>query len=244
MSDNTGVNYFQHLPGSAYARSGEPATQAAQPAVPASNGQPQGTPTVAETPQYTPEQIQQFIKTAELSQTQAAEAQRRAAYYETRDNQFRQAQAQAEWEARRQQAIQEASQMSFDDALNHMANFGRQAEQVLVDQSKDMFVNFAAGIYADKLITDYELEPEDRILLGTNPDLMESAAKRLSDNRKRQRDEIAQIRGEVEQFSGQQYVQQRIAQGAYTSGGSTGRQPVVDPSQLSEIDQLRDALRG
>ena len=243
MSDNTGVNYFQHLPGSAYARSGEPAAAAAQPVSPASEGPPQGTPTDAEA-QYTPEQIQRFIQTAEHATRQAAELERRNQFYESQNAQWRQVQAEQEWEQRRQQVLQEASGMNFDDALQHVMNFDRMAVQALTTESKGMFMNFATGMYADKLITDYGLKPEDRMFLGNDPNTMEAAAKRIADDRKATQDEIARIRGEVEQFSGQQYVASRIAQGAHTGGGGGGRQPVVDPNSLSEIDQLRDALRG
>lgn len=243
MSDPTGVNYFQHLPGSAYARSGEPATQAAQPFVPASNGQPQGTPTGTEA-QYTPEQIQSLIAAAEQAQARDAATQRQLEYHRNRESQFASAQAQQEWEQNRQRVMQEASTMPFDDALNHVMNFERATTAALTDQAKNMFVSFAAGVYADKLIGDYGLSPDDRILLGNDPDRMDSIARRLSDDRRRTADEIKAMKDQIEQFSGQQYVAQRAAQGAYVSGGDTGRPPAIDPSKLSEIDELRFALRG
>lgn len=243
MSDPTGVNYFQHLPGSAHARSGEPATQAAQPVVPASNGQPQGTPTGPEV-QYTPEQIQGFIAAAEQANRQAAETARQAEYYRNRDQQYAAQQAQQEWEGRRQQAMAHAATLSFDDALAYMSDFERQSTAALVDQSKTMFTNFAAGVYADNLIRDFGLKPEDRDLLGNDPYRMDVIAKRLSDERKAHADEMKAIREQVEQYGGQQYITKRMEQGAYVSGGGTGRQPAIDPSTLSEVEELRYALRG
>lgn len=243
MSEQTaGVNYFQYLPGSASARSGGAAAGIAQTPPPASNGLPQGQPQEATAQQYTPEQIQGFIRAAEVAQQRAQNAERQAQHLSQRQAVSEQQQAFNDFEALRARAREEASQMGFDDALAHMENFERRATESLMGSSHQMFTQFASGVFAENIMRDYGLPPEDRILLGNDPNIMPQIAERLKANRDAIEQRQAGMEERIEQQAGQQYVQQRIEQGAYAGGGDAGRQPAVDPSKLSEVEGLRYAL--
>lgn len=183
-----------------------------------------------------------------------AERERLAAENQRYQQAMHQAQVQA-WQAQRQQRIDEhfrqTQGLDYDAAIAANQQFVRQmdAEHQQALQAAQWQANLAVqwaqiNATADSLIQRYGLTPDDRVLIGNDPQQMEQNAARL----KVQRDETAAIRKEFAALKNQLRAQGALANPAYRQGGARpgGVPPTqdLDPNNLNDWTTVMQALEA
>lgn len=238
MSEHNEVNYFQYLPQSVGSQSAP--IQSGQTDVRATQGQPQEWGE-----DVTPEKYQEAIAAAEEAKRVSAEAQRYVEQARMQESNARTQNAQRAWDQAAAEARTRAAEMHPDDGLQFMEQFYQSRENALKQESQSMFLNFAANTWSEKLIQDYELQPDDMVFLkGVDPNQMEPIAKRLQTERKDREAKMKELEDRIGQNEVGRYVKQRVNSGAYQTSGGSGRQPAFDPNTLSVRDHLRFAIEN
>lgn len=161
-------------------------------------------------------------------QINAAEHQRQQVLYQ---------QAQQAWKQREQQLIAQTSDYDSDTRLAVLQEFYNQQINQVAQAGQQAVQMVSVHAWADQVIRENGLKPEDRIMLGNDPNQMQAIAARL----KAERDEYANLRKQVERGSRAQQAQQHIENGINRIGGVGGRPAPVEPTyQKGSPEHLRE----
>lgn len=154
-------------------------------------------------------------------------------------------QARAQWDHLEAQAKAAAADMEYEQSHQYLSSFYRQREAAIQNNANDMLMRFAGNVYVNEVIQNYGLKPEDAVMLGSDPNKYDEIASRIKKERDETKSRFDELEAKIKQQSTAQYVQGRVASGAYAGGGAgSGRDLPVDTSKLSERDHLRYLLTG
>lgn len=148
------------------------------------------------------------------------------------------------WNKLEAQAKAAAAEMEYEQSHAYLSDFYRQREQAIINNSNDMLMRFAGNVYVKDVIERYGLDEKDAVMLGSDPNRYDEIAERIKSERDAAERRYADLESKIKQSETSQYVQQRVASGAYVNGGGGGRNLPVDTSKLSERDHLRYLMTG
>ena len=179
------------------------------------------------------------IVAQERAQRQALEAQLTPLQQQVQQlSQFQQqamlAQAQAAFQREEQELLQRIEGLDDETQRRAMQEFYRQQSTREVQALQQMARTIAINGFADKLISENGLTPEDRVLLGDNPDTMPMIASALA----QQRQQVAQLRTELERQRAAERAMQFVGNPATRSAGGQGAvapQANYEPGSLAHM---------
>jgi hypothetical protein len=176
--------------------------------------------------------IQQFAQVQQAQQQQAMYQQALQAFEE----EARQHEAWAEENLGAQEAVQYLSQ--YRQGREHrMRTYFEQAMQTVIN-------NVGSASYADHVIQHFGLDPEDKVLLGEDPQQMAARAEQLQMRDRRFQEKFGQTDRDIKNLKRGQQASRLVRSGATRSGGGGQRAPIANPSQLPPEQQLMGLLSG
>lgn len=176
--------------------------------------------------------IQQFAQVQQAQQQQAMYQQALEAF----EQEAQQHEAWAEENLGAQEAVQYLRQ--YRQGREHrMRTYFEQAMQTVIH-------NVGSASYADHVIQHFGLDPEDKVLLGEDPQQMAARAEQLQARDKRFQEKFGQTDRDIKNLKRGQQAQRLVRSGATRSGGGGQRAPIVNPSQLPPEQQLMGLLSG
>lgn len=161
-------------------------------------------------------QLEQFQQQAMLAQSQAAFQQEERDFF---------------------QRIEGLDQESYNRATRDF--YAQQNEQRMAAM-QDVTRRVAVNGYADMLIRELGLTPDDRVLLGDNPDLMPMIAGNLS----QQRQQTAELRSELERRKAADQARQFVGNPATRSSGGQGAIASTANYEPGSLEHMKAALAG
>jgi hypothetical protein len=198
-----------------------------------SSGEPEPEPVGDTTPDLTALQ-------AELEQIRQERDQyaTRMGAVEVERQQIATQQAQQQWDQMKAQAVAYAKTLDYDDAINYMAWFDDQRNEAVRQNAQNLVYQANAASYADQIIKQFNLNDEDRILLGTDTRNFPVIAERLRKERDEMDRRFAEMQKQVKNTRLSSQASQRLASNADRLG-PVGRSVPTDWTKLSSEDQLR-----
>lgn len=187
-----------------------------------------------------------YAAVAEDAQRRAEEAERRAEAVEQqlqaraqREQQMLYQQAQQAWRAKESELVQKIQDYDEPTKIAIMQEFYNQRDQQKDQQYQQVLQFVTAQAFAENIMRDYGLSPEDRVLLGQDPNAMPHIAARIKAERDRYNGLIAQ----QEKSRRAQQALQTVNNGINQIGGVGARPaPIPDGIEKGTKEHLR-ALR-
>ena len=188
-------------------------------------------PEVVETPPIDPAYVQQV-------EARAAAAERAAQEANARATQLSVAQANAQYEAKKRQALEAAKETGDVEAVTQFYESDRQNRDQQVQQA---LMGAVVTRYRDDLKGRYGLREDQMIYLGENPEMMEARAQGLAQQNQQA---LAFQQSLDNAFLGQQ-AHERTMMNADRIGGSRGGAGRPEPTyEKGSMDHLRELMYG
>lgn len=186
---------------------------------------------------------------AEAAEQRAGDLAQRQAQYDAAQQAALYRQAQEAFDANWQEHVAYAEEnLSATEAARYLSQV-RDAHVAALRQYYEGAVQTVMRVamgpgYAEHLIAEHGLAPEDRALLGNDPQQMPVIAAALAARDRRTQTQIDQTKRDLRNVKRGQQARRLVASGATLAGGPGQRAPVVDPRSLSPMEHLKALLAG
>jgi len=196
--------------------------------------EPGGEPSQEETPDYAAMLEAERARSNALEREVEQRRQQEAAWEQQRQQMAFQ-QAQAAFNAREEQLRQQTQ--GFDPEMRDqvMGQFYREQLGQMQQAAQQAIQAVAAQSFADRVLRDHGLTPDDRILLGNDPNQMTAIAARIQ----AERDQHKKLIDQIERDRRARQAQQTIQSGVNLIGGVNARPVVQADYEKGSLDHLR-----
>jgi hypothetical protein len=194
---------------------------------------------VEEQPDYAA-MLEQERQARQQAEQREAAAQQQAQALHQQQQQVLYAQAQQAWNNREAELVNKIQDYDQNTQMQIMREFYKQRDQEKDQQFQQVLQFVTAQSWAEKVMQENGLTPEDRILLGQDPNAMPQIAARI----KAERDQHRKLVEQIERDRRAMQAQQSVQAGVNRIGGVGGR-PVQSQTEyeLGSPEHLR-ALRS
>jgi hypothetical protein len=177
----------------------------------------------------------------EQARREAEELRQYRAQFEQARQQMAFQQAAQAWEQRKQQLKQQLEPYDTETREQFITAFYESQMQQMAQAAQQQNMMLMANGWADQVLREHGLAPEDRMLLGEDPNQYQARAQRIAEDR-RQHNELLE---NIQRQQRAQQAQQRVEAGVNRIGGVGGRPaPVGDNIERGSRDHLRALLTG
>lgn len=142
------------------------------------------------------------------------------------------------WQQEVEEHKKRTANLDYEEARKADESFYRNREQQVMNWAQQATAATYINAHAEKVIAYWGLNPEDRAMLGGDPNRMNDIAQSIATQRQQYRSELQETKKELKQLRNQIAANAALQNPAYRQGG--GRPPVATPPNVDKgsIDHL------